>query len=98
MNERARTCSRDFPGTIEAAEDAELWVSRQSNALGLGPDAEFAINLCLEELFLNAVQHGRANRATISICAEPNGARVEFADDGVPFDPTDGPGRRILAD
>ena len=67
---RLRSCSRDFPGTVEAASDAETWVARQASVLGLGEDAEFAINLCLEELFLNAVQHGRANRATISVCAE----------------------------
>jgi len=93
----ARSCSRDFPGTIEGAEDAESWVAREASALGLGPDAEFAINLCLEELFLNAVQHGRANRATISICAEPDGARVEFADDGEAFDPTKAPAKQIHA-
>jgi serine/threonine-protein kinase RsbW len=90
-----RSCSRDFPGTIEAAEDAEIWFARQASVLGLSPDAEFAINLCLEELFLNAVQHGCAKRATISICAEPDGARVEFADDGQPFDPTLAPAKRI---
>jgi anti-sigma regulatory factor (Ser/Thr protein kinase) len=92
-----RTCSRDFPGTVEAAEDAEIWFARQASVLGLSPDAEFAINLCLEELFLNAVQHGRANKATISICAEPDGARVEFADDGQPFDPTKAPAKQIHA-
>jgi serine/threonine-protein kinase RsbW len=98
MSKRSeRTCAREFPGTIEGAEDAESWVALQASALGLGPDAEFAINLCLEELFLNAVQHGRANRATISICADPNGARVEFADDGEAFDPTKAPAKQIHA-
>lgn len=92
---RLRACSREFPGTIEAASDAEDWVRLQASALGLGEDAEFAINLCLEELFLNAVQHGRANRATISVCAEPNGIIFEFADDGEPFDPTRAPAKRI---
>jgi len=91
----SQTHSRDFPGTIEAAADAEAWLMSQSGALGLAPDAEFAINLCLEELFLNAVQHGRAHRATISIWAEPDGARVEFVDDGAPFDPTAAPAKRI---
>ncbi len=92
---RSRTCSRDFPGTVEAASDAETWVARQASVLGLGEDAEFAINLCLEELFLNAVQHGRANRATISVCAESDGVVVEFADDGEPFDPTRAAAKRI---
>jgi anti-sigma regulatory factor (Ser/Thr protein kinase) len=92
---RSRACSREFPGTVEAASEAEIWVAGQASALGLGEDAEFAINLCLEELFLNAIQHGRANRATISVCAEPDGVTVEFADDGEPFDPTRAPAKRI---
>ena len=90
-----RTCSRDFPGTVEAASDAENWVASQASALGLGEEAEFAINLCLEELFLNAVKHGHANRASISVCAEAHGVTVEFADDGEPFDPTLAPAKRI---
>jgi anti-sigma regulatory factor (Ser/Thr protein kinase) len=94
---RPRACSRDFPGSVEAASDAENWVARQASAMGLGEDAEFAIPLCIEELFLNAVQHGRANRASISVCAESDGVVVEFADDGEPFDPTRAPAKRINA-
>ena len=94
---RPRSCTHDFPGTVEAAEEAEIWIARQAGVLGLGADAEFAINLCLEELFLNAVQHGRANRATISLCADPGGVTVEFLDDGEPFDPTIAPARRITS-
>src|ERR1700722_2791789 len=90
-----RICSRDFPGTVEAASDAENWVASQASALGLGEEAEFAINLCLEELFLNAVKHGHANRASISVCAEAHGVTVEFADDGEPFDPMLAPAKRI---
>jgi serine/threonine-protein kinase RsbW len=91
----SRICSRDFPGTVEAASEAETWVASQASALGLGEEAEFAIGLCLEELFLNAVQHGHANRARISVCAESDGVTVEFADDGAPFDPTLAPAKRI---
>jgi anti-sigma regulatory factor (Ser/Thr protein kinase) len=91
----SRTCSRDFPGTVEAASDAENWILSQASALGLGEEAEFAIGLCLEELFLNAVTHGHANRTTISVCAEPHRVIVEFADDGEPFDPTLAPAKRI---
>jgi anti-sigma regulatory factor (Ser/Thr protein kinase) len=87
--------SRDFPATVEAASEAENWVARQASAMGLGDEAEFAIGLCLEEVFLNAVTHGHANRATISVCAEPDGVIVEFADDGAPFDPTIAPAKRI---
>jgi anti-sigma regulatory factor (Ser/Thr protein kinase) len=95
MSKPSRTCSRDFPGTVEAASDAEIWVASQASALGLGQEAEFAIGLCLEEVFLNAVKHGHANRATISMCAESDGVTVEFADDGAPFDPTLAPAKRI---
>ena len=95
INAPPQTCSRDFPGTVEAASDAEIWVASQASALGLGQEAEFAIGLCLEEVFLNAVKHGHANRATISMCAEPHGVIVEFADDGAPFDPTLAPAKRI---
>ncbi len=96
MSERQpQTCSRDFPGTIEAALDAEAWFASEASALGLEPDAEFAINLCLEELFLNAVSHGHADRVTISVLAELDGVIFEFADDGEPFDPTIAPAKRI---
>ena len=91
----SRSCSRDFPGTIDAALDAESWVASQTRALGLGEEAEFAIGLCLEELFLNAVQHGHANRASICVRAESDGVIVEFADDGDAFDPTLAPAKRI---
>ncbi|HTR12691.1 MAG TPA: ATP-binding protein [Roseiarcus sp.] len=94
---RPQMVSRDFPGTLEAASEAEAWLMSQSGALGLAPDAEFAINLCVEELFLNAVWHGRANRAKISISSESGGVRVEFVDDGAPFDPIAAPARRIRA-
>jgi len=90
-----RTCSREFPGAVAAVEEAELWVSGQAREIGLNPDAEFAINLCVEELFLNAVQHGGASRVTISVCVAGDGATVEFVDDGAAFDPTAAPSKRI---
>jgi anti-sigma regulatory factor (Ser/Thr protein kinase) len=86
--------SREFAGTIAGAGDAEAWVVSQTGQLGLAEDARFAINLCVEELFLNAVQHGKANHATVSLWTEPDGVRVEFIDDGSAFDPTGAPARR----
>ncbi|HXZ16911.1 MAG TPA: ATP-binding protein [Roseiarcus sp.] len=87
--------SRDFPGTVEAAADAEAWIAGESGELGLASDTTFAIGLCVEELFLNAVKHGHANKATISIWTEPDGARIRFVDDGAPFDPTTTPAKRL---
>ena len=89
------TRSRDFLGTVAAAQEAEEWLAKESRELGLPADAEFAINLCLEEIFLNAVEHGRANRASISLRTGPDGVSVEFVDDGAPFDPTAAPVLRI---
>ena len=87
--------SRDFPGTIEAAADAERWLAAECAAMGLADDTAFAITLCVEELFLNAVRHGRANKATISISSDTDGARLELVDDGQPFDPADAPAKRL---
>jgi anti-sigma regulatory factor (Ser/Thr protein kinase) len=95
MTSVAAHVSREFPGAVEAAADAEGWVSRAANGLGLAQDAEFAITLCVEELFLNAVKHGHASRATISLWAERDGARLEFVDDGAPFDPSTAAAKRI---
>ncbi len=87
--------SREFAGTIEGVGDAEAWFASQSGDLGLGEDTRFAINLCLEEVFLNAVRHGRANRATVSLWTDSDGVRVEFVDDGRAFDPTAAGAKRI---
>ena len=87
--------SRDFPGTVEAAAEAEVWLLSESDSLGLPGETTFAINLCAEELFLNAVRHGHANTATISVWTEADGARLEFIDDGQAFDPTLAPARRL---
>jgi serine/threonine-protein kinase RsbW len=96
MSERqSRKYSRDFAGTIEAVSDADTWLARQFAILGLGEDTKFAINLCVEELFLNAVQHGDANCAMISVWADPDVVCVEFVDDGEPFDPSRAAAARI---
>ncbi len=87
--------SREFPGTVEAAADAEAWLASESGALGLAGETTFAISLCVEELFLNAVKHGHANKTTISIWTEPDGTRLEFVDDGRAFDPTEAPAKRL---
>lgn len=87
--------SRDFPGTVEAAADAEAWLAEESGALGLACETTFAINLCVEELFLNAIRHGRANKATISIWTGPDGTGLEFVDDGQAFDPTGAKAKRL---
>lgn len=87
--------SRAFPGTLEAATEAEAWLDGEMSALGLAEESAFAIRLCVEELFINAVKHGRATSATISISSRPGGALLEFVDDGRAFDPADAPAKRL---
>ena len=66
--ERRRCAPANFPARSRRPSDAEAWLGQANSAPSdLRADAEFAINLCVEELFLNAVKHGRANETTISI-------------------------------
>jgi anti-sigma regulatory factor (Ser/Thr protein kinase) len=97
MNETrsATTPSREFSGTIEAAMEAEGWLAEACERLGLPSETAFAIGLCVEELFLNAVQHGRASVVTVALNAAADGLSVEVRDDGVPFNPTVVPAKRI---
>jgi anti-sigma regulatory factor (Ser/Thr protein kinase) len=96
MNEtRSATPSREFSGTIEAAMEAEGWLVEACERLGLPSETAFAIGLCVEELFLNAVQHGRASAVAVALDAAADGLRVEFRDDGVPFNPIVMPAKRI---
>ena len=97
MSERQpQTCSRDFPGTIEAAAEAEAWLTSQSGALGLDPDTEFAINLCVEELFLNAVQpRPRQSGDDFHLGPSPTACASSSSTTASPFDPTVAPAKRI---
>ena len=87
--------SREFSGTIEAAMEAEQWLIAACEGLRLPSETAFAIGLCVEELFLNAIQHGRASVVTVALNAAADGLCVEFHDDGVPFNPIVAPAKRI---
>jgi anti-sigma regulatory factor (Ser/Thr protein kinase) len=67
-------------------------VARFCRENALDEDAEFQLNLALEELFVNAVQHGGCAgmeaSTRIHLSAADDGVEVEFADRGRPFDPT----------
>ena len=70
-------------------------VSRFCRENALHEDAEFQLNLVLEELFVNTVRHGGCegveNSAQVRLRAMPDGVAVEFADRGRAFDPTAAP-------
>ena len=78
------TTQRTFPATLEAAVEAEAWAARECDGRAVGPAAAYAVTLCLEELFVNAVRHGRAREIRVELTPEG----LEFRDDGAPFDPT----------
>jgi len=87
--------SREFPGTIEASMEAEGWLVAACEGLCLPSETAVAISLCVEELFRNAVQHGRASAVTVALDAAADGPCVEIGDDGVPFNPVVAPAKRI---
>jgi anti-sigma regulatory factor (Ser/Thr protein kinase) len=83
--------ARAFPGTLDAAVQAEAWAAEQCERLALAADASFALSLCLEELFVNAVRHGGAQEIRLALTRDG----LEFRDDGAAFDPTQAPGKRL---
>ena len=77
--------------TFEELPKLSAWVAAQAP---LNARQTYAIQLCLEELGVNLVLHGRpqggnAVRFTVTLETEPLCVTVE--DDGVAFDPTDAP-------
>ncbi len=59
------------------------------------PDVEFQVDLVLEELVLNVVNHGSgggAGEIEIELVSDAEAVTIEIIDDGKPFDPlTDAP-------
>ena len=83
--------ARVFPGTLDAAMEAEAWANAEAERRALAPDAAYALSLCLEELFVNAVRHGRAREIRLALTADA----LEFRDDGAAFDPTRATPKRL---
>ncbi len=70
-------------------------------ANSLADEAEFELNLVLEELFVNTVRHGGCEgvpgAAHVRLRSASGGVEVEFRDRGRPFDPTTAPDADIHA-
>ncbi|HUI78610.1 MAG TPA: ATP-binding protein [Bryobacteraceae bacterium] len=70
-------------------------IARFCQEQSLDTDVAFDLNLALEELFTNAVQHGgcegMSNAVVIRLERARDGVRVEFSDRGVAFDPASAP-------
>jgi len=67
----------------------------------LADEVAFELNLALEELFVNAVQHGGCegleNAVEIALRMTPQSVEVDFADRGRPFDPRFAPAPDLVA-
>jgi sigma-B regulation protein RsbU (phosphoserine phosphatase) len=85
------TDARAFPGTLDGAAEAEAWAAAECGRRALSPDSAYALTLCVEELFVNAVRHGRAREIRLALTP----AGLEFRDDGEAFDPTRAPAKRL---
>ena len=67
----------------------------------LDDEAEFQLNLVLEELFVNAIRHGgcegMTDAARVQLRSDAGGVAVEFRDRGRPFDPSGAPAADLHA-
>jgi serine/threonine-protein kinase RsbW len=68
---------------------------------GLAVDVEFDLTLVLEELFVNSVRHGGCDgmdgAAEVHFTMLADGVALEYADRGMPFDPTGAPTPDVAA-
>jgi len=82
-------------GEIRELERLAGEVGRFCGENALSADAEFQLNLVLEELFVNAIRHGGCegmeSAANVRIRHEHGRVHVRFADRGGPFDLTTAP-------
>ena len=82
-------------GNLGELERLAAGVREFCAANSLGDDAEFELNLVLEELFVNTVRHGGCegvpDAAHVRLRCAADGVGVEFRDRGHAFDPTTAP-------
>ena len=70
---------------MEQVTDAVEEIGRQE---AWPSDLMFQINLVLEELVINIVNHGgKVTKIEISVSSEVEAITIEVSDDGCPFDP-----------
>jgi len=81
--------SLDIEPKPEALPPAQAEIERYAEEADLPPKSSYALQLCLEELLTNIVNHGQA-RAPIALRIEKSGEalQVDILDDGPAFDPT----------
>ncbi len=61
----------------------------------LGERVAFKLDLVLEEMLMNRIEHafapGERRNTQVRLAVRPDAVVMEFEDDGVPFDPLQGP-------
>lgn len=82
-------------GNLSELERLSAEISRFCQENSLDEEAEFQLNLVLEELFVNTMRHGGCegaqNSTRVLLQSAADGVEVVFADRGLPFDPTSVP-------
>jgi anti-sigma regulatory factor (Ser/Thr protein kinase) len=81
----------DMPEIERLAEE----VTRFANQHGVPPETAGDLNLALEEVVANVIMHaypqGGAHEIRVDVTAEKDRVTAEVVDDGVRFDPLQGP-------
>ncbi|MEO8370655.1 MAG: ATP-binding protein [Candidatus Solibacter sp.] len=88
-------------GSLRELERLTAAVAEFCAANALDDEAEFQLNLVLEELFVNAVRHGGCEGMTdavrVHLQSAAGGVAVEFRDCGRLFDPSGAPPANVQA-
>jgi serine/threonine-protein kinase RsbW len=83
-------------GNLAELQRLAVEVAQFCREHSLDNDVAFDLNLALEELFTNTLQHGgcegMADAVHIRLECAGDGVRVEFSDRGLAFDPVSAPG------
>ena len=98
-----------FPGTIDGAAGASVWLRSVAAQAQLSDKLIFALEVCLEELFTNIIRHGGAGTwdeaghadlpsplsVALTLEIERDIVRLVIEDDGHQFDVTQAPAKPI---
>jgi len=85
---RIRNNLRDLPGALDSVEAF-------CRGRGVAPEATLDVRLVAEEVLTNFIKYAHAvtqeGAIALRLSASPDAVRLEFRDDGAPFNPLDAP-------
>lgn len=84
-----------FDANLDTLPAANRWLSARCAALNIVAKTAFALELCLEEIFVNVVIHGGAGHVRLSLERDQDSAVLRIADDGRAFDTVAAPAQRV---